>query len=173
MTSTGWHLNVAAQFGGKVYESREALFADVDLVDVRLGHGARRYRLRRGVGGQGRDLRKTLARRLKDAERMVATCEEAGVSLYPAHVVRFFPEYAQAKATLDSGALGKAGVLRTVRAGSFPRRAASFMPRTTATLPRAAASFWTWASTTLITLAGALAKSSAPLPADDLQRGAA
>lgn len=117
----------AAQFGGKVYESREALFADVDLVDVcAWGTEHADIVLAAAAAGKAVICEKPLARRLKDAEQMVAACEEAGVPLYPAHVVRFFPEYAQAKATLDSGALGKAGVLRTVRAGSFPRPGGEF-----------------------------------------------
>ena len=41
--------------------------------------------------------------------------------LFIAHVVRFFPQYARAKALMDAGELGRPGVLRTIRAGSFPR----------------------------------------------------
>ncbi len=43
-----------------------------------------------------------------------------------AHVVRFFPEFALAKKQLDNGALGRPAVMRTVRAGSFPRPGNSF-----------------------------------------------
>ena len=69
---------------------------------------------------------KPLARMLADAQAMVDACEAAGVPLYVAHVVRFFPEFALAKKQLDSGALGRPAVMRTVRAGSFPRPGNSF-----------------------------------------------
>jgi predicted dehydrogenase len=51
---------------------------------------------------------------------MIAACEAAGVRLFIAHVVRFFPEYARAKEVLDSGQLGRPGVIRTVRGGNLP-----------------------------------------------------
>jgi predicted dehydrogenase len=69
---------------------------------------------------------KPLARTLTDAQAMVDACEAAGVPLYVAHVVRFFPEFALAKKQLDNGALGRPAVMRTVRAGSFPRPGNSF-----------------------------------------------
>ena len=37
-----------------------------------------------------------------------------------AQVVRFFPQFAKAKETLDSGAIGAPGLIRTVRGGSPP-----------------------------------------------------
>jgi predicted dehydrogenase len=64
---------------------------------------------------------KPIARTLADAERMVAACAAANVQLFVAHVVRFFPEFARAKAVSDSGALGRLGVVRTVRGGARPQ----------------------------------------------------
>ena len=117
----------SAQFGGAVYDSQEALLADVDLVDVcTWGTEHAGPVLAAAAAGKAVICEKPLARRLSDAERMVTACEEAGVPLYVAHVVRFFPEFARAKAVLESGALGKAGVVRTVRAGSFPRPGGEF-----------------------------------------------
>jgi UDP-N-acetylglucosamine 3-dehydrogenase len=63
---------------------------------------------------------KPLARHLRDAQEMVAACQAAGVRLFVAQVVRFFRQFSQAKALLDSGALGRPGVMRTVRGGSPP-----------------------------------------------------
>ena len=51
---------------------------------------------------------------------MITACESAGVRLFVAHVVRFFPEFARAKAVLDSGALGRLGVVRSARGGAPP-----------------------------------------------------
>ena len=42
--------------------------------------------------------------------------------LFIAQVVRFFPQYARAKASLDAGDLGAPGVIRLQRGGSFPGR---------------------------------------------------
>jgi predicted dehydrogenase len=41
-------------------------------------------------------------------------------------VVRFFPAYVRAKNTVDSGAIGAPGVIRTMRAGSYPNAGATF-----------------------------------------------
>jgi predicted dehydrogenase len=51
---------------------------------------------------------------------MIEACESAGVRLFVAQVVRFFPEFARAKEVLDSGALGRLGVVRSVRGGAPP-----------------------------------------------------
>ena len=117
----------SAHYGGAVYDSLDALLADVDLVDIcSWGTAHAENVLAVAAAGKAIICEKPLARHLADAERMVAACEEAGVPLYPAHVVRFFPEFAAAKAALDGGALGKPGVLRSVRAGSFPRPGGQF-----------------------------------------------
>ncbi len=117
----------AAQFGGVVFDSREALLAEVDLVDVcTWGTAHKEPVLAAAAAGKAVVCEKPLARSLRDAEEIVAGCAEAGVPLYVAHVVRFFPEFAAAKATLNSGALGKPAVLRSVRSGSFPRPGGEF-----------------------------------------------
>ncbi|MDQ3248203.1 MAG: Gfo/Idh/MocA family oxidoreductase, partial [Chloroflexota bacterium] len=64
---------------------------------------------------------KPLARHLRDCTAIVEAVERAGVRMFVAQVVRFFPQFAQAKAVLDSGAIGKPGVIRTSRAGAMPR----------------------------------------------------
>ena len=47
---------------------------------------------------------KPLARTLAQAQDMIRVCRAAGVKLFVAHVVRFFPEYALAKAQIDQRA---------------------------------------------------------------------
>ena len=50
---------------------------------------------------------KPLARTVAQGQEMIAACQQAGVKLLVGHVVRFFPEYALAKQTVESGSIGK------------------------------------------------------------------
>lgn len=112
----------AKTFGGQAFESLEELFQNVDIVDVCTPTYAHaEIVLAAAAAGKHIVCEKPLARHLKDAEAMIAACKAANVRLFVAHVVRFFPEFAQAKSVLDSGALGKLGVIRSVRGGDFPR----------------------------------------------------
>jgi myo-inositol 2-dehydrogenase/D-chiro-inositol 1-dehydrogenase len=54
------------------------------------------------------------------AAALASSAAEAGVSLYPAHVLRFFPEYARAKEAVDAGAVGTVAVSRFTRRGEYP-----------------------------------------------------
>lgn len=109
-------------YGGRTFGSLDALLAAVDVVDVCTPtpeHAA--PVLAAAAAGKHIVCEKPLARHLADAAAMIAACEQNGVRLFVAQVVRFFPEFERAKAVLDGGALGKAGVVRTVRGGNFPR----------------------------------------------------
>jgi predicted dehydrogenase len=64
---------------------------------------------------------KPMALTVADCERMIQACGAAGVPLFVAHVLRFFPEFATAKAQVDSGAVGKPAAVRTRRGGPLPR----------------------------------------------------
>lgn len=63
---------------------------------------------------------KPLALTVADADQLVAVATSAGVPLFPAHVVRYFPAYVAARTALVSGALGRPAVARFVRMGEFP-----------------------------------------------------
>lgn len=73
------------------------------------------------LGIQGISVEKPMGRTLEDCDAMIAACERAGIPLFVAQVVRFFPEFAQAKAAVDSGAVGKPAAVRTRRGGDMPR----------------------------------------------------
>ena len=107
--------------GGRAFPSLEALLAEVDVVDVCTPTPTHRdLVLAAATGAKDIICEKPMARHLRDAKEMIAACEAAGVRLFIAHVVRFFPEYARAKELLNSGQLGQPGVIRTVRGGNFP-----------------------------------------------------
>lgn len=63
---------------------------------------------------------KPIARTIKDAEAMIATCDRAGTRLMVGHVVRFSPESERIKETLEAGTLGQIGVARATRVGRTP-----------------------------------------------------
>jgi predicted dehydrogenase len=111
----------ALAFGGRAFPGLESLLAEVDVVDVCTPTPAHKD-LVLAAAAAGKDVmcEKPMARHVRDAEEMTAACEAAGVRLFIAHVVRFFPEYARAKEVFDSGQLGQPGVIRTVRGGNFP-----------------------------------------------------
>jgi predicted dehydrogenase len=112
---------LATKYGGQAFASVEALLSSSDIVDIctpPVEHAA--VTIAAARGGKHVLCEKPIARHLADARAMIAACEAAGVRLFVAHVVRFFPEFARAKAVLDSGALGRLGVVRSVRGGAPP-----------------------------------------------------
>jgi predicted dehydrogenase len=112
----------ADRWGGQAYDSLDALAGDVDIVDVCTPTFAHKEGvLAAARHGKPVACEKPLARTLADAYEMIAACERAGVPLFVAHVVRFFPQYALAKQALEAGEVGRPGVLRLLRAGVFPR----------------------------------------------------
>ncbi len=66
---------------------------------------------------------KPLARTAAAAAELISVCADAGVQLYPGHVVRYFPEYATMRAAVASGTIGAVAVQRFSRAGSRPAAA--------------------------------------------------
>ncbi|MFC4495453.1 Gfo/Idh/MocA family protein [Streptomyces ovatisporus] len=63
---------------------------------------------------------KPLALTPGDVEEMIAEADRAGVLLFPAHVVRYFPEYAAMAEAVARGAVGRPAVLRFTRTGTYP-----------------------------------------------------
>lgn len=116
---------LADQYGARVHTHYPGLLADVDIVDIcSPTHLHYEMVLQAAAAGKQVICEKPLARTLEQGQEMIAACRKAGVQLFVAHVVRFFPEYALAKAAVQEGQIGKPGVLR-LRRGSFrPRKAA-------------------------------------------------
>jgi predicted dehydrogenase len=111
----------AAEFGGRAFGDLDDLLSAVNVVDVCTPTPYHKTPVL-AAAAAGKDIlcEKPLARHLSDAEEMIAACQATGVRLFVAQVVRFFRQFSQAKALLDSGALGRPGVIRTVRGGSPP-----------------------------------------------------
>lgn len=115
---------LAAQYAAVIYPNLESMLADVDVVDV-CAPTHLHHEIVLAAASAGKDIvcEKPLARTLQQGQAMIAACEEAGVKLMVAHVVRFFPEYVEAKAQVDSGAIGQPAVLRFTRGVFQPKKA--------------------------------------------------
>jgi predicted dehydrogenase len=62
---------------------------------------------------------KPLARTMDGARAIRDAVERSGITFMTAHVIRFFPAYAEAKERVDAGDVGTPGVARTKRAFGF------------------------------------------------------
>ena len=115
--------SLASEYGGTVYDSLDAMLSDVDVVDICAPtYLHKEFALQAAAAGKHIVCEKPLARTLADAHAMIAACEQAGVMLLVAHVVRFFPEYASAKAIVERGEIGRVGVTRLTRCSFKPAR---------------------------------------------------
>ncbi|MGO1567599.1 MAG: Gfo/Idh/MocA family protein, partial [Brachybacterium sp.] len=114
----------AAESGAIVHGTLEELLAAVEVVDVCAPTPAHPEIVRAALDA-GKDVicEKPLALDPGEARDLVEHAERAGRSLFPAHVVRYFPQYAAAKRAIDTGAVGNLAVLRFERTGSLPDRA--------------------------------------------------
>jgi predicted dehydrogenase len=112
---------LAHEYGTQAADSLEALIDAVDIVDICTPtHLHYEMVLKAAAAGKHIVCEKPLARTVEQAEQMIAVCREAAVKLLVAHVVRFFPEYAQAKAIVDRGEIGRVGVVRLRRVSALP-----------------------------------------------------
>lgn len=113
----------AAESGASVHSTLEELLAAVDLVDITAPTPAHPEIVRAALDA-GKDVicEKPLALDPADARDLLDHAERVGRTLFPAHVVRYFPQYAAAKRAIDTGAVGTLAVLRFERTGSLPDR---------------------------------------------------
>ncbi len=116
---------LADRHGARVAASLDELLASVDVVDVCTPtHLHAEVAIAAARAGCHVICEKPMARTLADAQAMLAAAREAGVRLFVAHVVRFFPEYVAARMAVLDGAIGDPAVLRLTRASFRPRQPA-------------------------------------------------
>jgi len=114
---------LANRFNAKAYNNFQIMLneLEIDMVDVCLPTNLHReYVLKAARAGKHVLCEKPLARNLRDAEIMIKTCNSAGIKFMVGHVVRFFHEFVRSKEIIESGAIGKPGLVRTTRAAGFP-----------------------------------------------------
>jgi myo-inositol 2-dehydrogenase/D-chiro-inositol 1-dehydrogenase len=116
---------MAALHGATVARSLDELIRAVDVVDV-CTPTDRHSEIAVAAARAGRHVicEKPLARTEARAEAMLEACAASNVRLFPAHVVRYFPEYAAAQRIVSGGAIGDPAVLRLKRASFRPRHPA-------------------------------------------------
>jgi predicted dehydrogenase len=116
-----------AEFGGRAYASLADMLADIDLITICTHTDSHRTAVMTAAeAGVAIVCEKPLARHLHDALEIAEICDARRVPLFVAQVVRFFPAYVQAKATVAAGTIGTPGTIRTQRAGSFPGAGGAF-----------------------------------------------
>lgn len=112
---------LAAQYGLSVAASLQELLAGADIVDICTPTTSHRS-IAEAAAAAGKDIvcEKPVGRTVADGKAILAAVREAGVQLYPGHVVRYFPAYAAAKEAVDGGRVGTPAVLRFNRGGAGP-----------------------------------------------------
>lgn len=116
---------VAARTGARATGSLGELLAGADVVDVCTAtHRHREVAIAAAQAGRHVICEKPLARTLEDGAAILAACRRAGVRLFVAHVVRWFPEYERAHREVADGRIGDPAVLRLKRASFRPRHPA-------------------------------------------------
>jgi len=115
--------SLSAQYKAPVYPGLEAILPQVDIVDICTPtHLHYEMVLKAARAGKQVICEKPLARSVKQGQEMLAACRKAGVKLFVAHVVRFFPEYSQAKSAVEAGEIGRPGIIRLSRGSYRPKK---------------------------------------------------
>lgn len=114
---------LAAQYGAEAFPDLESLLPLVDIVDIctptHLHYAMTLQAIR---AGRHVVCEKPLARTTEQARHMLQAARAAGVRLLPAHVVRFFPQYVNARNQVMAGEIGKPGVIRLLRGFYRPKK---------------------------------------------------
>ena len=113
----------AARAAGPEFSDWDTLLSqsNPDIIDICTPTPFHReYVERAAAAGKAIFVEKPLTRTLADCDAMVAAVERAGVPAMSGHVLRYFPEYAEAKRLVDAGGVGKPAAIRTARMSGFP-----------------------------------------------------
>jgi myo-inositol 2-dehydrogenase/D-chiro-inositol 1-dehydrogenase len=109
---------LAARYGLTTVGSLEQLLLTADVIDICTPTVTHRELALAAIGaGKSVLCEKPLGRTVEDAKVIAAAARAAHVQVYPAHVVRFFPEYAAMHEAVEQGKIGALAVLRFSRGG--------------------------------------------------------
>lgn len=94
--------------------------AEVDVVDICTPTPTHLDNIKAAAAaGKHICCEKPLARTISQAMEAARICEEAGVTLFVAHVLRWFPEYKRLRELILSGSIGETVEIRTTRGGKL------------------------------------------------------
>lgn len=111
----------AADWGLSACDTLAELLEQVDIVDICTPTPQHcELTLQAAQAGKHVICEKPIALTLADADQMISACAKAGVRLFIAHVLRFFPQYAAAWQQVQAGAIGTPQVLRLSRISAPP-----------------------------------------------------
>ena len=115
---------LASKHNVKAFMSMNALLAGVelDVIDICTPtHTHLEYIKAAAAAGKNICVEKPLARTTGQALEAVRVCDEAGVALFVAHVLRWFPEFKKMHDLVQAGAVGQPVIVRTSRCSAHPR----------------------------------------------------
>lgn len=119
----------AKALSARAFASVEELIskADVDVIDICTPTPTHLDCIKTAAAaGKHVSCEKPLARSVGEAMEAADVCRQAGVTLFVAHVVRWFPEYRRIKELVQSGAIGDTVEIRTSRGGKAPQGAGNW-----------------------------------------------
>lgn len=111
----------AADWGLSACATRPELLEQVDILDICTPTPQHAHlTLQAAQAGKHVICEKPIALTLAEADAMISACAAAGVRLFVAHVLRFFPQYAAAWGQVQAGSIGTPKVLRLSRLSAPP-----------------------------------------------------
>jgi len=112
---------LAQRYGARTVASPDVCIAQADIVDVCTPTPTHdEFVLAAAAAGRHVVCEKPLARDHQRAERLISACGAAGVQLFPAHVVRYFPEHEAAHRMFGDGTIGQIATMRLTRTTAMP-----------------------------------------------------
>ncbi len=115
------NIELAKNNNMELFASFDELLDKVDIVDICIPTDLHKdFTIRAAQAGKEIICEKPIALKLEDAQEMIEACNKAGVRLFIAQVVRFFPQYRKAYEQVQAGLIGDLGVMRLKRMGYMP-----------------------------------------------------
>ncbi len=112
---------LADQYGFEVADSLDQLLSQVSVVDIVTPSATHKdVALQAIKAGRHVICEKPLTLTAADSTEVADAATAAGVRIFPAHVVRFFPAYAAAHDAVLDGRIGQVAVARFFRTASTP-----------------------------------------------------
>ncbi|MBF6594591.1 MAG: Gfo/Idh/MocA family oxidoreductase [Thermaceae bacterium] len=110
------------EYGMRVYHSYSELLENSDLIDICVPTFLHKEMvLQAAAAGKHVVCEKPIALSVEDGLEMIEACQQAGVRLFVAMVVRFFPQYRLSRELIAKGQIGTLGVMRLKRVAYVPR----------------------------------------------------